>query len=502
MKPIGNRAEDEEKLVEMAAAFRYDPLGYVLWAYDWGYGELAQYPKGPEDWQREILEDIGAKLKANRYCANGERPVIRIARASGNGIGKSALMAWLIDWGMSCAPDTRINITAETEPQLRTKTWPTVSTWTRRCITGHWFDLTATALASKQAGHERDWRTDMMAWSKNNPESFAGLHNAGKLQIQLFDEASAIDDVIFDTAEGAWTDRNTDIICVVFGNPTRNNGYFYDCFNKNIRYWNAKQIDARTVKLTNKTAIAERIEAHGGEESDWTRVHVRGLFPISSEMQYIPTPLVEAARRRTVGISAISFAPVILALDPSWTGKDEWCIVKRQGLMSWLLAHGIRNEDDNRIGGLLAKLEDEHHADAVFIDQGWGTGVYSFGKGLGRKWQLVSFAEKPVDPYYKNKRMEMYAETKKWLEEGGCLPDDGQLCAELTYPEAFINKTDGKLQLESKDDMKERGLPSPNRADALALTFARRVAMRPKPDGVSLARKKSKSIEKWDPLAL
>jgi hypothetical protein len=117
------------------------------------------------------------------------------------------------------------------------------------------------------------------------------------------------------------------------------------------------------------------------------------------------------------------------------------------------------------------RFEDEHQADAVFIDQGYGTGIYSFGKQAERRWTLVAFAGESGDIGYLNKRAEMWNLTKKWLQEGGCIPDDPTLADELCGPEYFV-KENGKVKLESKEDMKARGVPSPNRADALALTFA------------------------------
>ncbi len=113
------------------------------------------------------------------------------------------------------------------------------------------------------------------------------------------------------------------------------------------------------------------------------------------------------------------------------------------------------------------------------IDQGYGTGIYSVGRNMGRTWNLVSFAAKPRNPYYANKRAEMWAEMKEWLKTVGALPDDSALRDDLKGPEAFMNRS-GKLQLESKEDMKKRGLASPNKADALALTFAYPVRASPR----------------------
>ena len=206
----------KEQLVEDIVAFRHDPLGYVLYAFTWGEGELSD-ESGPEDWQIETLNDIGQGLR------NGELTVqqaIQIAIASGHGIGKSTMVAWVILWGLSTFEDTRIVITANTDGQLSTKTWPEVAKWHRRSINRDWFTYTATSLYSAEPGHEKNWRADAIPWSVHNTEAFAGLHNAKKRIILIFDEASAIDDKIWEVAEGALTDEDTEIVWLAFGNPT------------------------------------------------------------------------------------------------------------------------------------------------------------------------------------------------------------------------------------------------------------------------------------------
>ena len=137
----------------------------------------------------------------------------------------------------------------------------------------------------------------------------------------------------------------------------------------------------------------------------------------------------------------------------------------------------MRNNDDDTLGAeKLAYFQDEYGMSKGFIDMGYGTGIFSVLKSMGRAdaWQLISFASKPVDEYYANKRAEMWSEMKKWLQEGGTVENKQEIMTDLTGPEAAINRR-GKLQLESKDDMKRRGLASPNYADALALTFAQPV---------------------------
>lgn len=459
----------EDRLIESIARFRNDPLAFVLFAYDWGHGELKDYLQGPDDWQVEILKDIGDQLRQSAGAKDGIRPVIRIADSAGNGVGKSALLAWLIDWAMSTRPDTRINITAETENQLRTKTWPELHKWHLKCICAHWFELEATSMYSRQKGHEKLWRTDMMPWSATNPEAFSGLHNAGKTLILLFDESSAIADDIFRHAEGAWTDKDTDIICIMFGNPTRNTGYFFDAFHKMSHRWHCYHTDSRKVRITNKAQIQQWVDDYG-EDSDWVRVHVQGLFPNTSSLQFIPSHLVEAARSRHIHEFEYNFAPVIIGVDPAWGGGAETVIFLRQGNMSKMLA-AFRNQDDVYTAGLIAQWEDEYKADAVFIDLGYGTGIFSAGKNMGRSWTLVSFGGKSGNPGMLNKKAEMWDSTRTWLKEGGCIPNDPKLCDQLTGPEYRV-KLNGQVMVEGKDEMEKRGLESPDRAEGLALTFA------------------------------
>lgn len=485
----------EDRLRENVARFRNDPLGYILFAYDWGQGDLVDYPDGPDGWQRDILKFLGEMLTKNASILDGMREVIRIACSAGNGVGKSALMAWLIDWAMSTRRDTRINITAETENQLRTKTWPELHKWHLRNINAHWFELEATSMYSRQKGHEKLWRTDMMPWSVNNPEAFAGAHNAGKTLLLLYDEASAIADEIFRTAEGAWTDANTDIITVMFGNPTRNTGYFYEAFHKMSHRWKGFHVDSRTVssKITNKKLIQQWIDDYG-EDSDWVRVHVRGLFPNASSLQFIPKDVVEAARGKHINLFNYNFAPVIIGVDPAWSGDAETVVFLRQGLMSKMLG-AFRNQNDLYTAQLIAQWEDEYNADAVFVDLGYGTGIASAAKTMDREWPLISFGGASTNPGFLNKKAQMWDDLKNWLKSGGVIPDDPKLCDQLTGPEYRV-KLNGKVLVEGKDELAKRGLESPDRAEALALTFAYPVRKSDK-----LHTKNKTTAADYDPLA-
>jgi hypothetical protein len=486
----------KQKLIDDVASFTHDPLGFVLYAWEWGTGELKNFPDGPDQWAREVLNEIGEKLRAG--VINGFSEAIQLATASGHGIGKSALVSWLIEWAIHTFEDCKGIVTANTEGQLRTKTWPELAKWHRLIITGDdWFKCTATALYSTDPAHEKTWRIDAIPWSEHNSEAFAGLHNQGKRILVVFDEASKISDKIWEVTEGALTDNDTEIIWAAFGNPTQNTGRFRECFRKFRHRWSARQIDSRTVKITNKNQLQKWVDDYG-EDSDFVKVRVRGMFPSASMAQFISTEDVDAATNRYLRPEQYDFAPKILTVDPSWSGDDPFVIGLRQGLAFKILRSIPKNDNDIHMANLIAQLEDEQEADAVFIDAGYGTGIKSAGDVMGRAWQLVWFAEKPIDPGCLNKRAEMWRNMRDWLKQGGSIPDDPELYQDLIGPET-VPRMDGKIQLESKKDMKDRGLPSPNKGDALALSFAYPVAKRYR--GILPNGQQGKAVSEYNPYA-
>jgi hypothetical protein len=453
--------------IDHVLSFQHDPLGFVRQIYPWREpGELKDHD-GPRAWQADILDVIGQHLRdpASRF-----RP-LRIAVASGHGIGKSALIAQITQWAMSTMADTRVVITANTDNQLRTKTWPEVSKWFRLADNSAWFKPTATSVYSADPDAEKSWRADATPWSENNTEAFAGLHNKGKRIVMIMDEASAIADKVWEVAEGAGTDEDTEVIWLAFGNPTRNTGRFRECLRRFRHLWTTRQIDSRTVEGTNKEYLDELVATYG-EDSDIVKVRVRGMFPSMSAKQFISTEDVDAARSRHLRPEQFDFAPKILTCDPAWEGDDELVIGLRQGLHFKVLATLAKNDNDLQVAAKLAQFEDEQQADAVFIDAGYGTGIVSAGRSMGRSWTLVWFSGASTKPGYKNKRAEMWGDARDWLKAGGAIdPNDDVLYQDLIGPET-VGTLDGTIQLESKKDMKKRGLPSPGRGDTLALSFA------------------------------
>jgi hypothetical protein len=484
---------DEIKLCKNIQEYTHDPLGYVLYAFPWGKpGTVLENETGPDEWQRKLLESIG------RNCDNLKDALDRVhkySRGSGNGIGKSTMVAWIVLWGMSTFPDTRGILTANTDNQIKTKTWPEVGKWYHLCINKHWFSFTKTRLASVLPGHEDSWRFDAIPWSKENPAAFAGLHNKSKRAIIIFDESSEIADEIWDTQEGALTDEATEIMWFVFGNRTVNTGKFSRTFKEDAAEWDHECIDSRTVKISNKALLKRWIDKYG-LDSDFVRVHVLGDEPLSNPDQYIPQKWINAARGRALPEKAYIFAPKIISCDPAWTGGDEVCIGFRQGLYFKILEVMPKNDDDVLVANKLARWQDDEDADAVFIDLGYGTGIYSVGKSMGRQdtWQLIPFGGKATKLGFINKRAEMYGEIREFLQQGGSIPDDQILCEQLSWI-STVPRIDGNIQLIDKEDMET----SPGRADAFALTFALPVKKRQK--GLRTTKKEFVDSSSYDPLA-
>ncbi|EPF2596040.1 terminase [Proteus sp. HMSC14B05] len=457
----------EEQLIEDIASFTHDPLGYAYYAFPWGEagGELEEY-NGPRQWQAEALKEIGEHL---RNPKTRHQPLL-LARASGHGIGKSAFISMIIKWGMDTCEDCKVVVTANTENQLRTKTWPEIAKWQRLSLTNNWFTCTKTAIYSNDPNHANAWCADAVPWSENNTEAFAGLHNKGKRIILVFDEASNIADLVWEVAEGALTDEGTEIIWIAFGNPTRNTGRFRECFRKFKHRWNTKQIDSRTVEGSNKEQI-KKWEEDYGEDSDFFKVRVRGEFPSASELQFIPTGLTDEAMKRIVTQAEVAHAPVIIGVDPAYSGVDDAVIYLRQGLFSKCLWTGFKTTDDVVMAKRIADFEDQYKADAVHIDFGYGTGIHSIGTSWGRVWRLVKFGGASTDPQMLNKRGEMYNSVKTWLKIGGAI-DDQETADDLSCGEYKVRVIDSKIVLEDKTEIKKRLGRSPGKGDALALTFA------------------------------
>lgn len=457
-------------MVQTIGSFSKDPLSHMRFVYPWGRGPL-KAEKGPRIWQGQVAAHIRDHL---------QNPTTRfqpcqIAVASGHDIGKSAEVAMLSQWAMSTCEDTKVLLTANTDTQLRTKTWPEMEKWFKLAINDFWFQVNAESIAVRDPRHARLWRLDRVSWSENNTEAFAGLHNKGKRIVVIFDEASSISDKIYEVTEGALIDENTEIIWLCFGNPTRNTGRFRECFGSLAHRWKTFQIDSRTVEGTNKEQLQRYVEDYG-EDSDFVRIRVRGEFPRAASNQFISSELVAQARAyRAMGYEQL---PKVLAVDVARFGADRTVIAWRQG-RRYCVTDTLRNLDTMQVAMRVSERIESERPDAVVVDgdgigagvidnlrfRGYGDNLHEYRGGLPAHDSIKYF----------NKRAESWGQMREWLTAGAEIPDNPDLATDLTVPEyGFSNK--GQIQLEKKEQMKARGFASPDLADTLAMTFEPRLS--------------------------
>lgn len=473
----------ELELAKALADYYGDPLGFVLFAYPWGKGALEGYD-GPDIWQAEFLEELGRQVRDRGF--DGKTPVmpIRMSTASGHGIGKSALNAWLVDWIMSTRPHAQGTITANTYTQLESKTWARIQEWTARCITAHWFQVGGQRMYHRN--YASTWFCSAQTCREENSEAFAGQHAVGSTSFYMFDEASAVPDKIFEVAEGGLTDGEP--MEFLFGNPTRSSGKFYRAtFGSERERWSTRSIDSRSCKLTNKQQIAEWI-ADYGEDSDFCRVRILGKPPNASELQFIDNERIRAAQGRPV--NPLPDEPLIAGFDVSG-GGSAWNVIRfRRGQdgakIPPVRITGEKGRDRAVLIGVCAELlkdqRPEHRIAAMFVDSAFGSPIVERLHTLGfRNVHEVNFGGDSPDSHQANMRAYMWSKGKDWLLRGRIPNDDDgpthrdSLGAQLGLPGYHINKSN-KLVIESKENIVKRGEASPDDGDAFCLTFAQPVA--------------------------
>ena len=305
-------AEDEQELMARlwSPALKDNPLAFVMFAFPWGVkGTPLENFHGPRKWQREVLTDIAEHIKSNQGLVDYK--TLREAISSGRGIGKSALVSWITIWMTATRIGSTTIISANSENQLRSITWAEITKWLAMSINSHWFEVSATRVTPAKWLTElverdlkkgtRYWGVEGRLWSAENPDAYAGVHNFDGVLV-IFDEAS--------------------------GNPRRNTGYFYECFNSKREFWNTKVVDAREVEGTDKQIYQQIIDEYGPDSAQ-AHVEVYGMFPNAGDDQFIAADIVDEAMKRPKYKD--QSAPIVIGVDPARFGADATVIAVRQG---------------------------------------------------------------------------------------------------------------------------------------------------------------------------
>jgi phage terminase large subunit len=411
----------------------------------------------PDPWQADMM----------RAVASGHR---RISIRSGHGVGKSTGCSWLMLWFLLTRWPVKVVVTAPTSSQLYDALFAELKRWINE-LPPHLKGLLnvkadkVELIASPEAAFisARTSRAE-------TPEALQGIHSENVLLVA--DEASGIPEAVFEAAAGSMSGEHA--CTVLLGNPTRSSGFFFDTHNRLAGQWWTRRVSCVDSPRVSDEYVKE-MAARYGEESNAFRVRVLGDFPLSDDDTIIPIDLVVSAQNRD--IEGRPNGRAIWGLDVARFGSDRSALCKRVGgvvqpITTW------KNLDLMQLTGAVVAeyeaTEPGERPEEILVDSiGLGSGVVDRLRELGLPARGVNVAEAAaLKGQYFNLRSELWFRGKAFLERRDCrLPSDEQLLAELVCVR-YSFTSNGKLRAEAKDEIRRRGLPSPDKADAFLLTLA------------------------------
>lgn len=417
----------------------------------------------PEPWQDDLLEqyDLGTR---------------RISVRSGHGVGKSTVLAWIMIHHLLCRFPQKTVVTAPTSAQLWDALWAEFKGWISKLPPHLLALLDVKQERVEHKGAPTESFTTARTSRAEQPEALQGIHSANVLLIA--DEASGVPEQVFEAAGGSMSGHNA--ITILTGNPVRGSGYFFDTHTKLATTWWIRKVSCLESRFVSKDFIAD-MKRRYGENSNAYRVRVLGEFPMADDDTVIPFELVEAAKHRDVDVQRT--AGIIWGVDCARFGSNRSTLAKRRGnklmekikwwraLDTMQLAGRIKHEYDTTPPGFRPSV--------ICVDViGVGAGVVDRLREFGLPVRGINVSESPaLGEKYRNLRAELWFKALEWFQRRDCsLPQDDDLCDELVCVKYKFQEQNGKLIIESKDDIVKRGAirgnESPDLADAFVLTFA------------------------------
>jgi phage terminase large subunit len=443
-------AVNENPFQEFVDRYRYDPVGFVV----------NLFGVQPDPWQAEVLEDV---------FVHGKR---QISIRSGHGVGKSCLLAWIAVIACCVFPAAKVIQTAPSGPQLWDALFAETKSWFKQLPEPFvsMFDIQSERVEHKGAPEEIFVSARTSRAEK--PEAMQGVHAERGIVILMADEASGIPEPVFEAGSGSMSGKNC--VTILTGNPTRTSGFFFDTHHALAHIWKTLHVNCVNVARVAREYIEEQ-KVRFGEDSNAYRVRVLGEFPRQDDDVLISLERVQAAIERDVVVG--DAVPVVWGLDVARFGNDSSALCKRKGR---IVLEPVKSWKGLDLMQTVGRLQFEYDAapqeekpGAIYVDSiGLGSGVVDRGRELGLPVIGVNVSESPsMKGQFVNLRAELWCFGRDWLNALDCkLPNDPRLTGELTVPRYKFQGS--KLAIESKDDMKKRGLKSPDHAEAFILTFA------------------------------
>lgn len=476
---------------------------FMEWAFNPYQFVRDMWPAITPTFQQEAaLRDWGMLIRAKVKNAKGsvvsdqEKPYINklgMSIQSGQDEGKSCMASWIGLHTLVCFPYSKTRVTAPAGPQIDSVLWPEFHKWIRQSdFLKQYIEHRATKVYMKEA-EGKEWFIEPRTIQKNSsPEEQAevlgGLHE--NYMTIIADEASGVPDAVFRPLEGG-LGGICNLILMIF-NPTQSHGYAIDSQSKYRKYWVCHHWDGEELAKTcpvfapNMQADHARIAEKYGRESNYYRIRVRGLPPLAAPDVLIPWDWAMDATTRDSILDPRE--PLTIGVDVGGQGDDKTVIVAGRGhvivpyspSMPFFEVQGMdTTEIAWKVEGCLSTtLADEEGQYAVAIDViGLGAGVESHLRRITKLKNLhaVNVAEVPSEQdRFHRLRDELWWNVRESFEQRlPCFPLDDELIAELTN--IHWREENGKIRVESKKELRKRGVASPNKADAFCLRdYARR----------------------------
>ena len=437
----------ENPFVDFIKKYRHDPVSFVK----------NVFKVEPDEWQTAFLEAIRDN---NR----------RISVRSGHGVGKSTAASWAMLWYLMTRYPVKVVVTAPTSSQLFDALFAEIKRWVKEMPPA----LSELLEVKSDRIELRPSPTEAFISARTSraeqPEALQGIHSDHVMLVA--DEASGVPEAVFEAAAGSMSGHSA--VTVLLGNPVRSSGYFFETHNRLKSEWFTLHVNCEKSKRVSKEFVREMAIKYG-EESNAYRVRVLGEFPLSDDDTMIPFSVVEQAMNRDIEVDR--FAPMIYGVDVARFGSDKSALAKKKGNVIIEVKKWRGLDLMQLVGAIKSEYEAEESHDrpvSIYIDSiGLGSGVVDRLRELGLPAVGINVSESPaMKGSYINLRAELWGKMKNWLEQRNCvIPKDDDLLADLTAPRYTFNSS-GKLRVESKDEMKKRGLASPDMADACILTLA------------------------------
>ena len=433
-----------------------------------------QYMDDPVLFVREVLgaEPLPYQSEFLTAIASGER---KISIRSGHGTGKSTSASWAMLWFLLMRFPNKVVVTAPTSGQLFDALFAELKRWIGELPKPVQDLLTVKSDRVELAAAPSEMFISARTSRAETPEALAGVHSENVLLV--VDEASGVPEKVFEAAAGSMSGHSATTI--LLSNPTRSSGTFYESQTRMSGSWWTRRWSCVESPLVSDEFVDEMRERYG-EESNAFRIRVLGEFPLADDDTIIPFHLVDAAMHRDIEVD-FDRRPV-WAVDPARFGTDRTAFCKRVGSVVTEIKSWRGLDLMQTVGRVMAEYEalnPSQRPSEILVDSiGVGSGVVDRLRELGAPVRGVNVAESPsMGATYNNLRTELWFKTKAWLEDRGCkLPQDDELLADLTGIRYSFTSS-GKMAAEGKDQMRKRGLRSPDLADAVCLTMASDAAM-------------------------